>query len=410
MNTSTIIKTRQQNKLMPKLSQEKTETKQVLVTIEGIATGTPDYITPQEDAAKFVANLPSLNRNRDRIAKIYKNTRIDRRHLVIDLLSEENYEFSRQSGTIEKRMKMFEEYALPLAEMVAKKALKSARESVSQGNCLDSQRIEDQIGLIVFVTSTGFVAPGIDAKLIKKLGLKRDIARIPVHFMGCAAAMNGLRVASNYVKANPNQKALVICLELSSINAIFEDNLNDIILHSIFGDGCAAVVIGGRKENSLFGKGKIVIKDNFSYLVEDTEDGITLGIKDNGITCKLSRNLPNYIESGIGPIINNVLATHNLRKEDIDLWAVHPGGTRIIEKAQIALGLNDEQVRDSWEILGEYGNMLSCAILFVLERIIRRLELDSQTAAQSNEKKVLSGMSFSFAPGVGVEGILFEKY
>ena len=238
--------------------------------------------------------------------------------------------------------------------------------------------------------------------------------------MGCAAAMNGLRVACDYVKANPSQKALVVCLELSSVNAVFEDNINDVIIHSIFGDGCAAVVIGAREEHALLGQDKIVIKDNFSYLVEDTEDGIRLGITDNGITCKLSRDLPHYIEAGVGPIINKFLAGHELTKEGIDLWAVHPGGTRIIEKVQSSLGLNDEQVADSWEILSQYGNILSCAILFVIERIILRLEAESlrtdQTsgAEYSERKKTLSekltGISFSFAPGVGVEGILFEKY
>ena len=407
--TRTTIQTKQQNGLIPKISQYNIPTKQVLSTIEGIATGTPDNIIPQADAAQFVANLRGLNRNRDRIAKIYKNTRIEQRHLAINLLSEETYEFSRKPGTIQERMEMFEEYALPLAEQVAKQALQSAQATIEPGDYFYSQNIEDTIGLIVFVTSTGFIAPGIDTKLIKSLGLKRSIARIPVHFMGCAAAMNGLRVACDYIKANPHQKALVVCLELSSVNASFEDNINDVIIHSIFGDGCAAVVIGAREESTLLGQGKIVIKDNFSYLVEDTEDGIRLGITDQGITCKLSRDLPSYIKNGVGSVINNFLAGHKLTKEEIDLWAVHPGGTRIIENVQSSLGLSDEQVADSWEILGQYGNILSCAILFVLERIILRLEAESLTTEKTLFDK-LTGLSFSFAPGVGVEGILFEKY
>ncbi|MBR8838557.1 MAG: naringenin-chalcone synthase [Stigonema ocellatum SAG 48.90 = DSM 106950] len=418
--TSTTFKTKRQNGLIPNLSQHNIPAKQVLVTIESIATGTPDNIIPQADAAQFVANLRGLDRNRERIAKIYKNTRIEQRHLAINLLSEETYEFSRKPGTIQQRMEMFEQYALPLAEKVARKALKSAEDSAKDSDDSYSKNIEDTIGLIVFVTSTGFVAPGIDTKLIESLKLKRNIARIPIHFMGCAAAMNGLRVACNYIKANPSQKALVICLELSSVNAVFEDNINDVIIHSIFGDGCAAVVLGAREENMLLGQGKIVIKDNFSYLVEDTEDGIRLGITDNGVTCKLSPDLPKYIEAGLGPIINNFLADHHLTKERIDLWAVHPGGTRIIEKAQSSLGLNDEQVADSWEILRQHGNMLSCAILFVIERIILRLEQESlkvEKAAMSNYPnkgkalhKKMTGISFSFAPGIGVEGILFEKY
>lgn len=407
---STTTQTTYQKGLMSKLThQHNIPTNPVFATIEGIATGTPDHITAQEEAAEFVASLRGINRNRDRIAKIYKNTRIEQRHLAIDLLSEETYEFSRKAGTIKERMDMFEEYALPLAEKVAKQALKSAEASIQPGDYFYSQNIEDTIGLIVFVTSTGFIAPGIDTKLIASLGLKRNIARLPVHFMGCAAAMNGLRVACDYTKANPHRKALVVCLELSSVNAVFEDNINDVIIHSIFGDGCAAVVIGAREESALFGQNKIVIKDNFSYLVEDTEDGIRLGITDRGITCKLSRDLPSYIQNGVGSVIENFLAGHDLTKEGIDLWAVHPGGTRIIENVQSSLGLSDEQVADSWEILGQYGNILSCAILFVIERIILRLARESSTTEKTVPEK-LTGLSFSFAPGVGIEGILFEKY
>jgi alpha-pyrone synthase len=408
MKTNTTIQTTTQNKLKSGYYPNMGSNQQLLPIIEGIATGTPDNITPQEEAAQFVANLAGMNRNRERITKIYQNTRIAQRHLATNLLTEETYEFSRKRGTIGERMKMFAEYAFPLADKVAKKALKAAEANFVPNLDGNSEKIEDTIGLIAFVTSTGFIAPGVDTQLIKSLGLRRNIARIPVHFMGCAAAMNGLRVACDFVKANPSQKALVVCLELSSVNAVFEDNINDVIIHSIFGDGCAAVVIGAREEDSLFGQGKIAIKDNFSYLVEDTEDGIRLGIEDNGITCTLSRELPNYIKAGVNLIISNFLASHNLTKESIDLWAVHPGGTKIIENVQSSLGLSDEQVSDSWEILGQYGNILSCAILFVLERMISRL--DNQEEAQKVMSEKLTGLSFSFAPGVGIEGILFEKY
>ncbi len=357
------------------------QSSQFLPVIESLATGTPGNLVQQTDAAKFLANLKGLEKNQHRIEKIYQHTRIDTRHLAINLLTEETVNFSREKGTIEQRMQMYEKYGLPLAEDVTRRVLLAASEQQKKHNPLSTEKIEDSIGLIVFVTSTGFVAPGIDAQLIKSLGLRRNIARVPVNFMGCAAAMNGLRVACDHVRANPEHKALVICLELSSINAVFQDDLNDIIIHSIFGDGCAAVVIGAYEPEQIQGRGKFIIRDNFSYLAENTEDGITLGIRDNGITCLLSRQLPDYIESGVGRIITNFLNSHEITKEDIDLWMVHPGGTKIIEKVQLSLDLNDEQVADSWGVLRQYGNLLSCAILFVMERMILRLEQGCETQA-----------------------------
>lgn len=369
---------------------------QILATIESIATGTPDHVIIQSEAAKTVARLPHMQENGSRIEKIYSNTRIYTRHLALNLLSEDVLAWC-QNAPIQERMRMFQEYGVPLAEKVAKKALTNIATARN-----DLESIKDSIRQIVLVSSTGFVAPGIDIALIQSLGLRRDISRVTVNFMGCAAAMNGIRVASDHVRANPTHKSLVVCLELSSINAVFNDNVNDVIIHSIFGDGCAAVVVGSCEAEQVTKQGKVVIRDYLSRLLENSEDGINLGVEDNGITCKLSRYLPDYIEAGVGTVIKDFLASNHLTKENIDLWAVHPGGTRILEKVKVSLELEDSQLDSSWKILWEYGNMLSASVLFVLERM-----LFNSIGYQSNNAS--TGIAFSFSPGVGLEGILFEK-
>ncbi len=376
----------------------------LVTTIESIATGNPDRIIRQSDAAKVVANMPNLAKHRERIEKIYQNTRIDTRYLALDLLSEEAIAFSR-SATMQARMQLYREHAIPLAEKVARKAMKSACGNHKAGHPFALDPIEATIGSIVFVSSTGFVAPGVDTAIVERLGLRRDIARVTINFMGCAAAMNGLQVASSFVRANPHQRALVICLELSSLNAVFEDDLNDLIIHSIFGDGCAAIVVGACEAEAIADgrlSGRVIIKDRFSHLFENTEDGIVLGVRDNGITCTLSRQLPDYIEAGVDPVVTQFLASQGLTKADIDAWAIHPGGTKIIESAKRSLGLDDTQVSDSWAVLAKYGNMLSPSILFVLERMMLRWETESQS-------QVANGLAFSFSPGVGIEGILFQR-
>lgn len=401
MNASTMLQQayRHSSTRFARMAVRQNQPRKIVATIDSIATGTPEHTILQSDAANVVANLPKLEQNRGRIHQIYQNTRIQTRHLALNLMSEEAIAFS-QTAPLQDRMQLYREYSVPLAERVTQKALEAAVTNLDKHEPICIESLKASIGLIVFVSSTGFVAPGVDAELIKRLGLNRNIARVTVNFMGCAAAMNGLRVASDHVKANPAHKALVVCLELSSINAVFNDNVNDVIIHSIFGDGCAAVIVGGCEQNQAVAQGKIVIREHLSHLVENTEDGITLGIREDAITCKLSRQLPDYIEAGVGRVIENFLADHALVKEDMDLWAIHPGGTRIIERSQKALGLSDDQVAVSWEILRDYGNMLSASVLFVLERML----FDTDTT-----KKPLTGIAFSFSPGVGIEGILFQK-
>jgi len=262
----------------------------------------------------------------------------------------------------------------------------------------------EEIGKLIVVSSTGFIGPGIDCELIKLLGLSRNIDRTLIGFMGCAAAMNGFRVANDYVKAHYGKKALLLCIEISSVHTTFEDNINDAILHAIFADGCAAVVLEGLKREEV-PKGTLVIKDDHACLMEGTEDGITLAIKPFGITCTLSKYLPQYIAKNMGNYIDNFLLKNNLTKDNIDFWAIHPGGRRILEEAENGLGLSEKQTEYSWKILGNYGNMLSPSVLFVLELIFN----EHEQKLANGEPGFKNGLAFSFSPGVGAEGILLSQ-
>lgn len=89
----------------------------------------------------------------------------------------------------------------------------------------------------------------------------------------------------------------------------------------------------------------------------------------------------------------------------MDFWCVHPGGTRIIEACEGALGLNSDQTADSWAVLGEYGNMLSPSVMYVFERVLQR----HSKARAMGEKGYTCGLAFSFSPGIGVEGLMFRQ-
>ena len=85
--------------------------------------------------------------------------------------------------------------------------------------------------------------------------------------------------------------------------------------------------------------------------------------------------------------------------KDIDFWAVHPGGKRILESVQNGLNLTSDELNVSWDILNTYGNMLSSSIMFVLEKFINMPNIKSNSYC----------VAFSFSPGVGIEFILFKK-
>ncbi|CAM4330729.1 Alpha-pyrone synthesis polyketide synthase-like Pks18 [Mycobacterium basiliense] len=355
--------------------------------IEGMATGAPQRVVSQSDAAACVAQLFADPHQRERIPRVYQKTRIDTRRMAVDPLDAEFEAFRRESATVRDRMNLFFQHAVPLAVEVSGRALAT----LPYG--------PEEIGMLVFVTSTGFIAPGVDVAIVKKLGLSRSISRVVVNFMGCAAAMNAIRTATNYVRAHPSMKALVVCIELSSVNAVFADDINDVVIHSLFGDGCAAMVIGASQVRQPLPAGSVVIRSSFSELLDGAEDGIVLGVNHDGITCELSENLPDYIYRGVRPVVAEMLRDNGLCKPDVDLWAIHPGGPRIIEQSARSLGIPAELAAQSWDVLARFGNMLSVSLIFVLEMMVREAESD---------KPISTGVAFAFAPGVTIEGMLFD--
>ncbi|WP_204079688.1 type III polyketide synthase [Mycobacterium riyadhense] len=358
-----------------------------VAVIEGMATGAPHRVVEQSDAAARVVELFGDPQQRERIPRVYDKTRIATRRMAIDPLDAEFEAFRRDPGTIRDRMNLFYEHAVPLAVDVSRRALAGLPYGA------------DEIGLLVFVTSTGFIAPGVDVAIVKELGLSRSVSRVVINFMGCAAAMNAIRTASDYVRSHPAMKAMVVCIELCSVNAVFADDINDLVIHSLFGDGCAALVIGASQVQEKLEPGKVVIRSIFSRLLDDAEDGIVLGVNHDGITCELSENLPAYIYSGVDPVVAEVLRDNGLQKSDIDLWAIHPGGPKIIEQSMRSLGIAAELAVQSWEVLARFGNMLSVSLIFVLEMMVWQAE---------SGKAISTGMAFAFAPGVTVEGVLFD--
>lgn len=299
---------------------------------------------------------------------------------------------------LQARLEKFKEKAIPLVCDTATRAIQEAKIDMSE------------VGKLVVVSSTGFFGPGLDCSIITKLGLSRNVDRTLIGFMGCAAGMNGLSVAKDYVKLNPDKKALLVCVELSSVHTTFDDNINDAILHAIFADGCACCVLGGATADEA-PKGSFAILDSYSELAKGAEDGITLAMKTNGITCTLSKHLSSYIKASMPDYIEGFLKKHSLERKDISFWGVHPGGTRIIEAVEASLGLTKEQTADSWTVLAKYGNMLSPSILYVLKLKwdrAQKAKVEGVAPVASSDPKL--GIAFSFSPGVGIEGALLRQF
>ena len=224
------------------------------------------------------------------------------------------------------------------------------------------------LGAIFFVSVTGISSPSIDALLINQMGLCRNIRRTPVFGLGCVAGAAGISRAADYVRAYPEQSAVVLSVELCSLTLQREDvSMANLISAGLFGDGAAAVIVAGAES----GLGGPEILATRSVFYPDTEEMMGWDISERGFRIVLSREIPTLVRENLARDLDDFLAERGLTRADIGSWALHTGGPKILEATQDALGLKNGELDVSWECLRRTGNLSSASVLVVLEEVMK---------------------------------------
>ncbi len=367
-------------------------------TLEAIATGTPSHREPQSEAAAFmqqIERLPEALRNR--LPTLYERSAIDYRYSCVTDYGEDDpeaFDFFPGNWSLEpapttkERNEKYREAVLPLSEEVAERALQKSGVGT------------DDITHVIAVSCTGFFAPGIDIELVKRLDLPASTERTFIGFMGCYAAFNALRVAHSFCQSDPDARVLVVCAELCTLHFQIEGSLESVVVNSLFSDGAAAAVLASRSEEEA--RGRLAYVDGRSRLDDDSMEDMTWTIGNTGFLMGLSSRVPDIVARHLPAYVDGLLGDHDVDRDEVDFWAIHPGGRAVVERAQEVLGLPPTEVRDSLEVLRLYGNMSSPTILFVLKRIL-------EGSAQGNGAPLERGVAMAFGPGLTIEGALFER-
>jgi alkylresorcinol/alkylpyrone synthase len=224
------------------------------------------------------------------------------------------------------------------------------------------------LGAFFFVSVTGISSPSIDALLINRLGLSRNIRRVPVFGLGCVAGAAGISRAADYVRAYPDQLAVVLSVELCSLTLQREDiSMANLISSGLFGDGAAAVIVAGA-DCELPG---VRILATRSVFYPDTEEMMGWDVSEKGFRIVLSREIPDLVRANLARDLDDFLAERGLTRADIGSWALHTGGPKILEATADALGLKNGELDVSWDCLRRTGNLSSASVLVVLEEVMK---------------------------------------
>jgi predicted naringenin-chalcone synthase len=180
---------------------------------------------------------------------------------------------------------------------------------------------------------------------------------------------------------------LILNLELCTLHLKESAALDQVLSFLLFGDGCAACLVSADPVGTQL--------DSFrAVLAPDTRELITWNIRDSGFDMVLSGAVPNAIHDALQDRAPEIL--DGAAVEDIDLWAVHPGGRTVLDAVERAFALPPAALAASRDVLRRYGNMSSATVMFVLERLLR-----SPARGQR-------GCAMAFGPGLVAETMLFR--
>ncbi|XP_055815047.1 type III polyketide synthase A [Solanum dulcamara] len=367
-------------------------------TILAMGKALPPQLVPQDCLVEgYMRDTKCKDlRIKEKLERLCKTTTVKTRYTVMSKEILDIYPELATEGTptINQRL----EIANPAVVEMAKQA--------SLACIKEWGRSTDEITHIVYVSSSEIRLPGGDLHLSTELGLRSDVGRVMLYFLGCYGGVTGLRVAKDIAENNPGSRVLLTTSETTILGFRPPNNARpyDLVGAALFGDGAAAVIIG---TEPIVGTESPFIELNFAMqqFLPGTKNVIDGRLTDEGINFKLGRDLPEKIQDNIEEFCKKLIAKNDRLKgiKNNDLfWAVHPGGPAILDRLENTLMLQSEKLNCSRKALMDFGNVSSNTIFYVMENMREELKNKKDGGEEW-------GLALAFGPGITFEGILLRS-
>ncbi|MCU9613659.1 type III polyketide synthase [Caldibacillus lycopersici] len=356
--------------------------------IVSIGTEQPPHIITQSEAAQLSKEL-FFHRFKDieRLLKIFDNGQIEKRYFVNSI------DWFRQEHSFSEKNQQYVQWAIKLG-----------KEAIN--NCLTNksmlqQRVDyEEIEAIIFISTTGIATPSIEARIMNELPFSPHTKRIPIWGLGCAGGGAGLARAFEYCIAFPKAKVLVLSIELCSLSFQKEDlSKSNFIGTSLFGDGVACALVEGDEASpsAKAGKAYPAILDTMTTLLPKSLDVMGWDVGDDGLYVVFSKDIPTLVESWLKPTVLEFMQRNQMALTRIKQFVAHPGGKKVIDAYEKALGINQELTVNAREVLKNFGNMSSATIFYVL-----------RACMEQNPASGDIGLACALGPGFSSELLLLQ--
>ena len=360
--------------------------------LTSIGIAVPPNRFEQSEIGKFMTRVMQLDyENNRKLNAIFRSSGIAHRYSVLtDYGKEKNFSFYPNTENFEPfpstvmRLHEYQKYAPDLC-------ITAINDCIAKQPGFDIHNITH----LIVVSCTGMYAPGLDIDLVEKLGLRHDVQRLSINFMGCYAAFNGIKVGDAFCKADPQANVLIVCVELCSIHFQKQATEDNMLANALFADGAAAVLMQGNPSAGI----NLMPEAFHNSLSFSKDPQMAWSVGNLGFEMKLTSYVPEIIQSGIKKLTDEMLDKIKKNFSSIKYFAIHPGGKKILEVIEKELNLSKDDNRYAYDVLTNYGNMSSPTVLFVLYHLLKDLTV------QHDDESVLS---FAFGPGLTLESILFK--
>ena len=309
----------------------------------------PHYYGQEELLAAFKDHWNQQHYNPERLDRLHKNVLVGGRHLALPIEAYDELETWGQAN----------DQWIRVAQEVGAEAIHDAVQRSGLG--------WDQIGALLTVTVTGVATPSLDARLMNRLNLPRNLRRVPIFGLGCVAGAAGIARAADLVAGTPKKAAILLSVELCSLTLQRRDlSIPNLIATGLFGDGAAAAIVTGAEIDT---RGPEVVATR-SVFYPETEEVMGWRISEEGFRIVLSADVPNMVSNHLRQDVDSFLADHGLTRDEIAAWICHPGGPKVLAAMEESLELPPDALEPTWRNLREVGNLSSSSVLLVLREIL----------------------------------------
>ena len=286
-----------------------------------------------------------------KVRSVFLNSAIDRRNLTLPPAGDDGRRTSEPQGDL---LDKHRELALEMGAQALEACLKKAGAQLSD------------LRHLCCVTSTGFLTPGLSARLIREMGIDPHCSRSDIVGMGCNAGLNALNVVAGWSAAHPGELGVVLCTEACSAAYAMDSTMRTAVVNSLFGDGAAALAVtsdGGLDGPRILKFASFIITDALEAMRYDWDRD------QDRFSFFLDPQIPYVVGAHAGPVIDRLLSGTGLRRSDIRHWLVHSGGKKVIDAVVVNLGLARHDVRHTTSVLRDHGNVSSGSFLFSYQRL-----------------------------------------